>query len=308
MSDLPLSSTSPSPSEANGPATPEPISSPSSTQAPVVNEAVKTTPPEELPTTPLLPPTEPGEEVGVTQVEAPQLTLGERIKQSTAFALSAVLSPYLVLPIGTAGIIGSITQPRNTFVLYTLVSVFFSTILPALYVVFEVWRGRITDVHIMDRAQRGGPFLVAILSSAVGAAVLRGMGAPSDVWGISAVLAFNGALLTVITSYWKISMHVAVLSATVTAALFMIPQDTPWPLLALIPALMWGRVTRGRHTIWQGVAGALVAAVITGAGCLGLRYLYSRPAFVAPRATSTKARPTPTAPQLRSTPRPQTAP
>jgi hypothetical protein len=263
---------------------------------------------------PLLPLDEPPEEPGVTQVEDAQLTTGERVKQSTAFALSALLSPYLVLPVGTAGIIGSVTQPRKEFFFYTALSIFFSTILPALFVIFEVWRGRITDVHIMDRAQRGGPFLVAILSSALGAGVLRYVGAPADVWGISAVLALNGVLLTLITSFWKISMHVAVLSATVCAALLMIPQDTPWPLLALIPALIWGRVTRGRHTVWQGLAGAMVAALITGGGCLALRYWYTK-AAQPPSATARprpKAAPATAAPQdptlnslgTRITPRP----
>ena len=36
----------------------------------------------------------------------------------------------------------------------------------------------------MEREQRGGPFLVAILSSAVGAFVLRTLGANVAVWGV----------------------------------------------------------------------------------------------------------------------------
>jgi membrane-associated phospholipid phosphatase len=194
-----------------------------------------------------------------------------------AFALSAVLSPYLVLPLGTVGIIGSVAQPTRTFLLFTSISVFFSTVLPALFVVFQIWRGKITDVHVMEREQRGGPFLVAIFSSAVGAWVLHAIGAPMTVWGISAVLTLNGVILTWITSFWKISMHVAVLSATVMAAIAMIPQTTAWPLLILIPSLMWARIVRGRHTLWQGIAGALLAMFITY-GSLTLLYFVYDPA------------------------------
>lgn len=215
-------------------------------------------------------------EAGVIEDSVPvPMPLGSRIKNSLAFGLSAVLSPYLVLPIGTTGIIGSITLQQRTFLFYTAISIFFSTILPALYVVNEVRRGKITDVHIMDRTQRGGPFLIAIVSSALGAWCLYAVGAPSNVWGISAALALNGIILTWITTFWKISMHVAVLSATVCAAIIMLRDVTAWPLLLTIPALIWGRVSRGRHTLAQGLAGAFLAALITGGALLGLRYAFN---------------------------------
>lgn len=201
-------------------------------------------------------------------------TPGARVVAGAAFGLSAVLSPYIVLPVGTAAIIGSIAASRRDWFVYAALSVLFSTILPALFVVAQVKRGKITDVHIMDRSQRGAPFWVAIASSAIGALVLRGIGAQMEIWSISAVLALNGMILTWITSFWKISMHVAVLTATVTAALMMIPDVQAAPLLVLVPALMWARVTRGRHTLWQGVAGASLSALITGLCFLTLRCIY----------------------------------
>lgn len=196
--------------------------------------------------------------------------------RGASFGLSAVLSPYIVLPVGTAAIIGSLAAAasRRDWFLYAAISVFFSTVVPALFVIAQVKRGKITDVHIMDRSQRGAPFWVAIVSSAVGAIVLWRIGAQMEVWSISAVLALNGMILTWITSFWKISMHVAVLSATVTAALMMIPQVQAAPLLILVPALIWARVTRGRHTLWQGLAGASLSAFITGLCFFSLRCIY----------------------------------
>jgi membrane-associated phospholipid phosphatase len=219
-----------------------------------------------------LAPAVPSNEHPAVPVPQPPLV---RLKHTIAFALSAVLSPYLVLPIGTVGIIGSVAQPTRAFLTYTAISIFFSTVLPALFVVFQIWRGKITDVHVMEREQRGGPFIVAIFSSALGAWVLHAIGAPMTVWGISAVLAVNGLILTAITNFWKISMHVAVLSATVLAAITMIPHNSAWPLLLLIPSLMWARIVRGRHTILQGIAGALMAMFITFFSLRLLDFIYN---------------------------------
>ena len=185
------------------------------------------------------------------------------LKQSVAFALSALLSPYLVIPVGTVATVASVAYSRREWLIWTMLSVFFSTGVPALYVLIQVWRGKITDLHVMEREQRGGPFLVAIFSSAVGAWVLRWLGADVAIWGIGVVLAINGIVLFWISSFWKISMHVAVLSSTILAAVVMIEGISLWNLVWMIPALMWARVTRKRHTILQGIGGCVVACTLT---------------------------------------------
>jgi hypothetical protein len=195
-----------------------------------------------------------------------------RIVQSVAFALSALLSPYLVTPIGTVAIVASVPVSAREWMIWTLLSVFFSTIIPALFVLVQVWRGKITDIHVMEREQRSGPFLVAILSAAVGALVLRGLGADVRVWGIGVVLAANGLVLFWISSHWKISMHVAVLSATILAASIMIEGVSLWTLAWMVPVLIWARMTRGRHSLWQGIGGCVVSTLLTVAI---LRLLYA---------------------------------
>src|SRR5687768_16042242 len=115
-----------------------------------------------------------------------------RVYHGAAFGLSAVLSPYLVIPVGTVGIVSSQELSRQGLFRWTFLSIFFSTIVPALYVLWQVVRGRISDVHVMEREQRGGPFLVAIFSAALGAWVMKISGAPLPVWSLGVVLAVNG--------------------------------------------------------------------------------------------------------------------
>ena len=197
------------------------------------------------------------------------------IYHSIAFAFSALLSPYLVIPMGTLGIVASQPGLPHQLITWTTLSVFFSTVVPALYVVLQIWRGKITDVHVMEREQRSGPFVVAVLSSAVGAVVLRALAAPPQVWGIGVVLTVNGVIMLWISSFWKISIHVAVLSATVLAAIVMIPDVGLWRLAWMVPALIWARVTRGRHSLQQGLVACVTATLLTG-GVIYLINLWPR--------------------------------
>jgi hypothetical protein len=196
-------------------------------------------------------------------VPVPQ-PLGTHLLQSLAFAFSALLSPYLVIPVGTVIIVAAQSEGRRNFFLWTAISVLSSTVIPALYVLYQIWRGKITDVHVMEREQRGGPFLVAVISATLGALILYLIGAPRVVWGVGVVLLLNGLILSWITTFWKISMHVAVLTATIYALLVFVTDISAWSLLWMIPALMWARAVRGRHSAWQGLAGCAVACVTTG--------------------------------------------
>jgi len=202
-----------------------------------------------------------------------RLPFGVVLINSVAFAFSALLSPYLVIPAGTVGIVATAPSSKRQFLVWTALSVFFSTIVPALYVVLQVVRGKITDVHVMEREQRGGPFVVALVSSLIGAIVLHEIKAPAIVWCIGVVLFFNGLVMLWITKYWKISIHVAVLSSTVFTALLWIHEIQAIALLWMIPALMWARIWRGRHTIWQGLAACTVSGALTYAVVYVIRLL-----------------------------------
>lgn len=180
---------------------------------------------------------------------------------SFAFFLSAILSPYLVIPVGTMGIIYA--RAPSEFWVWAGISLLFSTFLPVIYILIGMWRGTISDVHVMEREQRGGPFVVAIAGGFIAGFVLFRLGAPKSVWGLSLIQAVNGLAILGITNFTKISVHVAVLAATVIGATVLHPTSRPFALLWLIPLLMWARVWRGRHSIWQGIGGFLVASAVT---------------------------------------------
>lgn len=212
-----------------------------------------------------------------TTVESFQTRLLPNIKQwrlHIAFWVSALFSPYLVIPLGTVALVAAVARTREGFWLWTSLCIFFTTVIPVLFVVVQIARGKITDVHIMERHQRSGPFLVAVLSAAIGAIVMKYYGAPLEIWGIALVFAINGLVLYCITAWWKISIHVAVLSAAILAGAIMIPNMN-WRFVAwVIPLIIWARFVRRRHTAWQGLMAFFVAIFITSASIYLLYKMY----------------------------------
>jgi hypothetical protein len=191
-----------------------------------------------------------------------------------AFWVSALFSPYLVIPLGTVALVASVTRTTQDFFVWTSLCILFTTVIPAVFIVVQILRGKITDVHVMERHQRSGPFLVAVLSAAIGALVMKYFGARLEIWGVALVFAINGLVLFCITAWWKISIHVAVLSAAILAGAVMIP-NLDWRLVGwTIPLIIWARYVRKRHTAWQGLMGFLVAIFITSASIYMLYKLY----------------------------------
>lgn len=210
----------------------------------------------------LLEPQEVGLPDAVEVPEAKERPLQTRIADAVAFFLSALLSPYIVIPVGAVGII-YVRAPDDKFWLWAGISVLFMVGFPVLYILWGIKRGIISDVHVMEREQRSGPFLIAIIGSLIGAILLFCLQAPPSIWGLNIILCGNGVLIWFITRYTKISVHVCVLSATVLGASILHTAMPPFALLWLIPMLIWARMRRQRHTFWQGLSGFAVAAATT---------------------------------------------
>lgn len=147
--------------------------------------------------------------------------------------------------------------------------------LPVLVVAALVRAGRVVDFDLSDRRQRHVPFAVAALAAAATTAALARAGAPA------ALVAFGGAwsvlvaALAAVTWRWKISLHAAAAGAAAAMAALAgadagAPAAAAGPLGAagwwmLVGVVGWSRVTLGRHTPRQVLAGAAVGAAAIAA-------------------------------------------
>ncbi len=146
---------------------------------------------------------------------------------------------------------------------WALVYVALVCLLPAAYIAFEVWRGRITDVHINLREQRLRPFTVSLIGTGIAWFVLQLLGAPALMPIFTLFTLLQILLMLVLTTRWKISMHsMSITSAVVTAgALYGVPTLLLCsPLIALVGT---ARVRLRRHSLSQVIVGIAVGGGIT---------------------------------------------
>ena len=224
------------------------------------------------------------------QLDAPPVELaathglsdGERRRRGyrVANAVSYLLNPLVLPPVAFA-LLDAHFGARGLEVLWTFaVSAVFFCLVPLLYILGLVRRGRAESLEVRQRERRLGPFLVSVVSYLIGtvllALVVDGPALPLIVT-FAAIFPINTAVLMLITLRWKISIHMSSLAAFVSVLLFAaltVWRDLPdgieaaltlatvAPLALLLPLLMWARVRVGAHTTAQVIAGAAFGLVV----------------------------------------------
>lgn len=179
-----------------------------------------------------------------------------------AFAISAILSPYLVALVFIVIIVYHYSNSFHEFFPW-MVTFFVSAILvPGLYVLWLLESKKIKDIHIANPKDRKIPFVLAGVSAIIGTIILGVLDASRQVFLISVIYAVNTILIALVTLTWKISVHMIILSLVSTISVVLFGWQFLWLYLLLIP-LGWSRIYRKRHTFWQVLAGGVSAAVLT---------------------------------------------
>ncbi|KHL01475.1 phosphatase PAP2 family protein [Sinomonas humi] len=183
------------------------------------------------------------------------------------FAIARAITEVLQPPIVTAVLMllspaGSPGFPGTLW--YGFVAAAFTCLLPFGILLLLVRVGKVTDHHVSDRRQRGPVLAAAILCVLLGLAVLLLLRAPASV--IAMVLALIGglALLALVSLVWKVSGHAAAITSAAVSVMFLFGAAW-WPVLLLVPAVIWSRLVLRAHTPAQLAAGAVFGgAVIVG--------------------------------------------
>lgn len=182
---------------------------------------------------------------------------------SIAWLISAVSSPFVVFVVLIAIFIShTATGVRPLY--WSAITLVLTASIPAFYIFWQVRLGKIRDPHIERREDRHRVFGVFSISLLVGTLILWLFGAPHSFFILTLLILLNALCAGVITLYWKISIHSWVLAGAITLyGLSFAVSAWFWWAAALVPLVVWSRVYRRRHTVWQGYAGALAGGFLT---------------------------------------------
>ena len=168
-------------------------------------------------------------------------------------------SSVLSFPIFLA--FGWIDAGRSGLVWALLVLVIVTGI-PLAYLLIGIKRGWVSDMELSDRSQRPRFILVSLGSDVLALLLLFFLQGPHLLSLIVLTYFFLAITMLTISSFWKISMHMAGVGGFSTALLFVFGTPAIWAFISL-PLVAWARLHRRKHTPAQLVAGALAGALVT---------------------------------------------
>lgn len=143
---------------------------------------------------------------------------------------------------------------------WALMCLVFGTIIPYLYVCFLYKKKEIEDMHVPRKEDRIKPMLVSSASYVSCLGILYILNGPLFLKSIFAVSAVSTVIFTIITYFWKISLHSSWITFIVITFNVLFGR---WMLLMipLIPVIGWARVKIKKHTINQVIFGVGITSV-----------------------------------------------
>lgn len=181
-----------------------------------------------------------------------------------------VLSPAVVVILLPLAVAWTATGHSlwQTLLWGVVVAIFYS-VLPMIFIVRGARQGRWDGHHVRDREHRLVPLLMCLVSGVAGLVILL-IGAPRDVIALAWAMIVTLLICTVITNWWKVSLHATVAGGAVATVALLYG---PWLLLltGLLALVCWSRVKLTDHTPPQVIVGALLGPLVGGAVFLLLR-------------------------------------
>ena len=183
------------------------------------------------------------------------------MKKRLAKVISNVLNPFLVSFVVIILLAFKSSASTPDALKWALISIALSVLPVFIIVIYLVRRKKLEGIFINPRQQRYRIYLLAGGFAVVGCVVLNYLGAPelllaTFVAGLVAIAIFMG-----INFLWKISLHTAFVTASVTV-LIIVYGAIGIVTVALLPPVAWSRMELELHSPTQVAAGALLAAVI----------------------------------------------
>jgi hypothetical protein len=184
-----------------------------------------------------------------------------RLRSRVAVLITEVCSPALiVVPLPYVVSYGTTRRIGPTLRWGTLVATL-SSVAPMSFIVWGSRRGRWQGHHVDNRKERAVPLTLLLVSNLSGIGLARLLHAPRQITGLQLSMLMTLSVVSMITVWWKVSIHVAVVAGMATALVKR--YSMRWlPTWLVVAAVAWARVTTGDHTAGQTIVGAGIGSAI----------------------------------------------
>ncbi len=154
-------------------------------------------------------------------------------------------------------------QPSRVWqaLLWALIYVLLVCVMPVMFIAMRVRQGKITDIHMPLRHERFAPFMATLAGAVITSILLYLMQATRSMQLLSLATILQVALMSVITLYWQISVHMIGISGAVVLVGLWFGVLYGALLSPLIAIVAMARLVLKRHTLTQVLVGALVGSL-----------------------------------------------
>jgi membrane-associated phospholipid phosphatase len=181
----------------------------------------------------------------------------ERLARLTSNILNPFLASFIVMTLLAVEATASAVEA----VKWALISMALSVLPVFAVVMYMVRRKKLDGIFVNPRQQRNVIYVLASVLGAIGCGVMWYFEAPrllsiTFTAGLVAIVVFMA-----INRFWKISLHTAFMSASVTIITIVYGAAGALTILLLLP-VAWARIRLKQHSPLQVAVGALLAAAI----------------------------------------------
>lgn len=175
---------------------------------------------------------------------------------------SSILSLPIFLAFGYASARDPSTgSGQASGLLWAILTLLIVTGIPLAYLLLGIKRGWVSDMELSRREERPRFILVSLSSDVLALLVLHFFGGLHLLTVIVLTYFCLAIVMFSVSSFWKISMHMASVGGFSTALVFVFGAAAGWAFLSL-PLVAWARLHRRKHDIPQLIAGALAGALV----------------------------------------------
>lgn len=147
----------------------------------------------------------------------------------------------------------------------------FQFVVPFVYIYIALKLGIVSAWDLPKRQERYILLIVYFVSSLISLALVKIIG-NEFLFNLNLIFLALTVSISLITIFWKISIHTSVNTAGAILLNFLFGWQLPW-LYLIIPIVFWSRYKLKRHTFMQLLAGITLSATVVLGGLFYFGYL-----------------------------------